>query len=230
LGLVLYRLRRDVQAKWRTFVLLALIVGVGGGVALTALAGAHRTDTAVPRFVAYSRPDNGEAVFGNFCLAPMVSGPRAFSENPLPLAAKVMSLRQVAAYMRTPYLFLAPDASGAGLGSLNLFATADAQGYHRIDRLLMVAGAMPDPSRPFDVVVNPTAADRFHLRVGSLLTLHAYSAAQLKNCSLIAGTHREAPEGPSFTVHVVGIGRSPTDVNAIVPLARSRTPSTRAKG
>ena len=108
-----------------------------------------------------------------------------------------MRLPEVAAYMRTPYLFLTPDRSGADLGSLNLFASADVAGYRTIDRPLMVAGRFPDPSRPFDVAINPTAATRLHLRVGSRLTLHALSAAQVRDCGrLISDPAGFAPRAP----------------------------------
>ena len=67
MGVVWYRLRSDLRAKWRTLALLVLVVAIGGGVALAALAGARRTDTAVPQMLAYSQPDDGSVAFGNFC-------------------------------------------------------------------------------------------------------------------------------------------------------------------
>jgi hypothetical protein len=59
MGVVWYRLRADVRVRWRTLALIAVLVGVGGGVALTAFAGARRTAAAVPQMLAYSRPDDG---------------------------------------------------------------------------------------------------------------------------------------------------------------------------
>src|SRR5207302_5281474 len=52
------RARAELRGKARTMAVLALVVGVAGGAALTAFAGARRTDSAVDRFVAYSHsPD-----------------------------------------------------------------------------------------------------------------------------------------------------------------------------
>ena len=224
MGVVWYRLRADLRVRWRALALIALLVGVGGGVALTAFAGARRTAAAVPQMLAYSRPDDGSAIFGGgFCPPPAVTGPAAGSLAPLPAAARVLRLPQVAAFMRTPYLFLSASPSGSGTGSVNVTASADVQGYRAIDRPLMVAGRYPDPGRPFDAAVDDLAAQRLHLGVGSRLTLYAYSEKQLLACDL-TGTAGSlpAPAGPRFTVRVVGIAMTPNDVNAVAPLAAAQ--------
>ena len=168
MGVAWYRLRADVRVRWRTLVLIAVLVGVGGGVALTAFAGARRTAAAIPQMLAYSRPDDGQVVVGGFSCPPLrVTGPAARSLAPLPAAARVLRLPQVAAYMRMSYLFFSSSRSGFGVGSVNVTASADAQGFRAIDRPLMVAGRFPDPRHPFEAAINDTAAQRLHLSVGS---------------------------------------------------------------
>ncbi len=170
MGVVWYRLRTDVRVRWRTLALLAVLVGVGGGVALAAFAGARRTAAAVPQMLAYSRADDGDVGFGGFCRPSRVTGRAARSLAPLPGAARVLRLPQVAAFARMPYLFFSSSPSGSGLGSVNVTASADVQGFRTIDRPLMVAGRFPGVRRPFDAAVNELAAQRFHLHVGSRLT------------------------------------------------------------
>jgi MacB-like periplasmic core domain/FtsX-like permease family len=229
MGAVWYRLRADVRFRWRTLVLIAVLVGIGGGVTLTAFAGARRTSSAVPQMLAYSRPDDGQTAVGGFSCPPRrVAGPAARSLAPLPGAARVLRLPQVAAYMRMSYLFFSSSRSGAGLGSVNVFASADVQGFRTIDRPVMVAGRFPGSGRPFDAAVNETAAARLHVRVGSRLTLYGYSQAQA--CGLTTAGRLPAPAGPRFTVHVVGIARTPADVNAIVPLAAAQSVDYEAQG
>jgi ABC-type lipoprotein release transport system permease subunit len=223
MGVVWYRLRADVRVRWRTLALIAVLVGVGGGVALTAFAGARRTAAAVPQMLAYSRPDDGGVVFGgSVCPPPTVTGAAARSLAPLPSAARVLRLPQVAAYMRMPYLFFSSSRSGLGVGSVNVFASADVQGFRAIDRPLMAAGHFPDPRQPFDAAVNDLAAQRLHLDVGSRLTLYGYSQQQVASCGLVTAGRLPAPAGPRFTVRVTGIARLPTDVNAIMPLAAAQ--------
>jgi FtsX-like permease family len=223
MGVVWYRLRADVRVRWRTLALIAVLVGVGGGVALTAFAGARRTAAAVPQMLAYSRPDDGGVAFGgSVCPPPKVTGPAARSLAPLPSAARVVRLPQVAAYMRTPYLFFSSSRSGLGVGSVNVFASADVQGFRAIDRPLMASGHFPDPRHPFEAAVNDLAAQRLRLGVGSRLTLYGYSQQQVASCALVAAGRLPAPAGPRFTVRVTGIARLPTDVNAIAPLAAAQ--------
>src|SRR5256885_14418413 len=51
MGAVWLRLRAELRQQWRGWLALAVLVGLIGGVALTAAAGARRTDTAYPRFL-----------------------------------------------------------------------------------------------------------------------------------------------------------------------------------
>ena len=77
MSLLVMRWRAEVRSRWRSLLVLCLLVGLGGGMALTALAGARRADTAVPRFVAYSRPGTGTVFFGTDPnTPPEVTGPR----------------------------------------------------------------------------------------------------------------------------------------------------------
>jgi len=222
MGVVWYRLRADLRIRWRTLALIAVVVGIGGGLALTAFAGARRTAAAVPQMLAFSHPDDGSVVFGNYCPAPKVTGQAATSLAPLPGAARVLRLPQVAAFMRTPYLLFSSTPTGSGLGSVNVTASADVQGFRAIDRPLMATGRFPDPWRPFDAAINGLAAERLHLGVGSRLTLYAYSRAQLATCDFGAAGRPAAPAGPRFMVRVVGISRLPSDVNAVASLAAAQ--------
>src|ERR1700722_10092878 len=102
MGLVMLRCRAELRSKWRVLVVLALVVGLGGGVALTALAGARRADGAMGQFVAYSLPDEG----GFFSQNTSLTGLQTNSRTLTAVAQRVVDLPQVAAYFRAPYLFV----------------------------------------------------------------------------------------------------------------------------
>ena len=85
-----------------------LLVVVGGGVALAAVAGARRTQTAMPRFLAYNRPEDAMLFF---------------NASP-PVVARVLAQPQVAQAMRLPYLYMSADRSGLA-GSAAVFGAAD---------------------------------------------------------------------------------------------------------
>ena len=65
MGIIWLRCSAELRARWRAVVVMALIVGIGGGVALSAFGGALRTDTAMASFVSYSLPDDGGFIYGS---------------------------------------------------------------------------------------------------------------------------------------------------------------------
>lgn len=54
------RVQAALRQDWRSPLVLALITGLMGALVLVSLAGARRTDTAVPRFLAWSGPTEGQ--------------------------------------------------------------------------------------------------------------------------------------------------------------------------
>ena len=54
------RVRAGLRQDWRSPLVLALITALMGSLVLVSLAGARRTDTAVPRFLAWSGPTEGQ--------------------------------------------------------------------------------------------------------------------------------------------------------------------------
>ena len=221
MGLVWIRARSELRSSWRTMTVFALVLGIGGGIALTALAGARRTDTAIGQFVSYSHPDDGAFLYGNPTTPPAVSGAAANSLSLLPVERRVVDLPQVAQYFRAPYLYLTSSPTGYTGTSLNAIGAADAALFRTVDRPLVVAGKLPDPKRPDDVAINELAAEGRHLHVGSHILLYAASAAQFRNGALTNGASYKpiAPQGPTFRVRVTGIVRFPQDIDAVLPLA-----------
>jgi hypothetical protein len=54
------RVRAWLRSNWPGLLALTVITGLAGGVVLAALAGAHRTQTAVPQFLRYCGPTEGQ--------------------------------------------------------------------------------------------------------------------------------------------------------------------------
>src|SRR5512142_280009 len=81
------RLRAEARSRWRAWLGLALIIGLAGGAATAAAAGARRTETAYPRFV---QAQNGYDLFI-----------RGFPEsNPERALARIAALPEVAQWAR----------------------------------------------------------------------------------------------------------------------------------
>jgi hypothetical protein len=222
MAVVWLRWRGELRRRWRALLVLVLIAGLGGGAALATVAGARRTDLAVPRFVRYHRPDDGGFFYGSLFAPPAATGGNPTSLALPPAAQRVVDLPQVVAHYREPYLYLTPDATGrSALGTLNVLGVADADEFRSVNRPMLLSGRLPDPDRPFDVIVNALAASARHLHVGSHLRLHAFTRAQFGGGQLTGDgpAAHTVPEGPSFDLRVVGVARFPQDVSAVLPLA-----------
>jgi hypothetical protein len=55
-------LRADLRQRWRALLSLAVLLGLIGGVVLTAAAGARRTDTAYPRLLTWANATQVELI------------------------------------------------------------------------------------------------------------------------------------------------------------------------
>src|ERR671931_2801091 len=73
------RARAELRSNWRATVALVLMIGLAGGVVMSAAAGARRTDSSYGRFLAWAHaPDAGlttGAAFGLTAVAPRAVNP-----------------------------------------------------------------------------------------------------------------------------------------------------------
>jgi hypothetical protein len=193
------RARAELRRRWRATVLLAVLVGLAGGVVLAAVAGARRTDLAMDRFLAYSRPLNVH-----------VAGER------LDLRA-VERLPQVADFDQGAFMALTPSTpSGTpdpgALGNIAPIVYLRGSSGVTSDRYLLVAGRPPDPDQPLEVVVNQKLAARRGVGPGGTLRLWAYSPEQVQRPDLMRPGEVFMPAGPALDLTVTAVGRWPQDM------------------
>ena len=195
------RFRAELRTRWRSWLVLALLVAVGAGIVIAAFAGARRTESAYSRFLISQRADDvivvsGAGVFGfaNLDLARVARLPDVADSGPV-------KLEQIAGVVRRP---------GARPTFDPLAAIADRTGTFgkRLDRPKILEGRRPDPTRPNEVAPSFGIADRLGLRVGSPLSLRFYApdeGGQLTSVDL------STVKGPLVTLKVVGISAAPGD-------------------
>lgn len=193
--------RAQLRRRWVPTAALILLVGLAGGAVLAAVAGASRTDTAMRRFVAYSRPEDVYVSIGGAGGDP--------SQPPVPAdvladRARLVALPEVAEVGRAPYLVLSPDQAGDEVLGINIFGAADGQAFRTIDRPLVLEGRRARLDRADEAIVDDTTARRRHLKVESTVTLWSYSPDQRIYLSGGGLTKIGPPEGPSYTVTIVG--------------------------
>ena len=186
-----------LRAGWRGWAGLALIIALAGGAVLTAAAGASRTDTAYPRFLAQSRASD-------VLVAPAGSGVAGFD-------AAVGTLPGVKASAALVGITAGP-VTAKGLQAQNAATVASLDGrYGRtVDIPKLLAGRLPSPSAPQEVAVNQIGAQQLNLHVGSILTMGAVANS----------LH---PRLVKLTEHVVGIFVTRGSVLPVTYLDRDAT-------
>src|SRR5947209_9693402 len=218
--------RAQLRRRWGATIALAVLVGLAGGVVIASVAGASRTDSAMRRFVAYSRPEeayvsvNGPQLPGTSGLAglpPDVTPAQmqAYVDKTLADRDRLVHLPEVAEAGRAPYMLLSPDKEGKELGGINSFATADGHAFRTIDRPKVLQGRLARLDRPDEAIIDDTTARLRHLHVGSRVTLWSYTSQTNLNAATSGFGHFPPPDGPAYTFRIVGVVRSPTNVNTL---------------
>ena len=153
-------LRLDLRRRWRSLVVLALLVALSAGVVLTAVAGARRGDTAFDRLWARTLP-------ATVTVLPNQPG---FDWSKVAALPGVTAVGLFAVYY---------GASVEGMDGVDVgFPPANAGVGQTVERPVVLAGRMYNPSRVDEIVVSPHFMTAHHLRLGDTLTLHLSTPAQ----------------------------------------------------
>jgi hypothetical protein len=157
-GAVWMRLRSELRTRWRSWLGLALLIGLGGGAAVAAAAGARRTETAYPRFV--QAHQGYDLVTGGF-------PERIDAERALTRMAAMPEVLESARVDVVAYAAILP--SGRRVSIPELAAIADVSGRlgYRLNRFKVLSGRLADRDAPGEAMVDFPVADQQDLRVGS---------------------------------------------------------------
>jgi hypothetical protein len=182
-------LRIDLRRRWRSLLVLALLVAVSTGTVLTAVAGARRGASAVDRLWAADTLPATAAVLPN---------QRDFDWTAVAAFPEVAAVAQFCGT-----LFL------DGITSDDVpFPPCDRALMSTTERLVLHEGRAPDPSRADEAVVSPRFVKTYGKGVGDTVT------GRLPSLEQIAAVDRGEPEpdhgeGPGFALRIVGVGVSP---------------------
>jgi FtsX-like permease family len=192
------RARAELRRRWRATVLLMVVVGLAGGAVMAAVAGARRTDSAMDRFLAWSRP-----------MQVLLGGVDYEAVRRLPQVADADESAYVAMTPSTPAG--APDPGA--LGSINPFPAVHGRLLVTSERPILVRGRLPDPARPLEVAVDETLAAGRRLAPGSRLRMWAYLERQFQRP--VDSARLPPPAGPAFDFTVTGIMRRTGDLSPV---------------
>jgi hypothetical protein len=158
--------RASVRRSWRHALVLALLGGLLGAVALGALAGARRTATAYGRYLASI---NASDVFVN------VPGklPVMTVMRPITLISSLPGIVSHAAYVGLNGLPVVNGRRDHSFLTNSLNGSLDGE-YFRQDRMTVLAGKLPPQESTTTVVLTPATARMFGTGVGGTVR-YAYS-------------------------------------------------------
>jgi hypothetical protein len=183
--------RRELRRRWRSTVFLAVLVGLIGAVVLASAAGAHRSGTALHRFIAYSRSSDAE------------------------IDVQGATAAQLAAMRRVPQVadFAALHAYAVdvhGRPALKNAATVDGRLGSVVDRARLVRGRFSNPDNANETMIGEGLAAQQHLHIGDYMDLATITPAQ--QALAFSGKDTGPPKGPSVRLKIVGIYRRPLDL------------------
>jgi|GEM_PF-1631481 len=221
-GAAWFRGTRQLRARWRSWLGLALLVGLVGGIVVAAAAGARRTTTAYDRLLASSRPF--DVILGVGCTDDLPEDECAsFAEDSveeiltLPTVADgVLALNFLVPILKEDGFSIQPQeevlgGSGeppgetcyTGSGEVDVLGSPSGRLGNQLNRHRFVAGRAADPTRADEVVLSVATARRAGVTLGDTLRIVPAGACD-------GPDPEEWPE--PFEVTVVGLHVTPGEV------------------
>ena len=166
---VALRVRSDARRRWRAWVSVALLIGVGAGAAMALAQGARRTRGAYPRFAdAQHAADivvTGKSSFG------LVGAVDLDQVDQLPAVAA-----SARAFVGLPFTGTLDDGRTIDASDVFPVAALDRRLGHDIEDWKLLTGRRAAPDRVDEAVASFELADRLHLHVGSEIDFRFYAA------------------------------------------------------
>ena len=173
----------EFRRRWRSWLILVVLIAVVAGLVLAAAAAGRRTATAFPRFVAAHGYD---AYIYNNTPVPELAR--------LPEVASVTTVGLPASGQPTCACTYLINSSDFYINELSPMA------LNRVVKL--VAGRMPTQSSPDEVLASFNLQQDYGAHIGTVIHIPLYASSQRQ--ALVSGAN-EAPSGQTVALHVVGI-------------------------
>lgn len=191
-----YRFRATLGRRWAGYMSVVLLVGLLGGIAMASIAGARRTQSSYPTFLASTNPSD---------LTVSVFAPSS-GQAVAPLTARLAHLADVKR-VRTVFVpQLVPLAKNgaprlSALAQVLVLASPDGVFVDQ-DRPAVVQGRMADPDEVDQIVMTASAASLLGVHLGQVVPIGFYTDAQSEMAGF--GTASVAPR-LRFQLRLVGI-------------------------
>jgi ABC-type antimicrobial peptide transport system permease subunit len=152
-------LRADLRLRWRATLGLVLLLGLIGGVVLTAAAGARRTDTAYPRLLSWANATQVD-------LLPAANG---FPADYYAALAKLPQVAQLSTAVL--YQVVLPTARHPDNNQVTAMSSPNHGVGIATDKVKVLQGRPYDPDTPGQAMIDPQLAALEHVGPGGTLRL-----------------------------------------------------------
>jgi hypothetical protein len=212
-GLARYRFAATWRARFSAYLTLVLLIGVVGGLAMGAVAGARRTQSSYPALLASTNP--GTVGLATAILDPAFGNGAGYKPT---LVRQLVQLPHVESAVSQVGLDIAPlNANGAPLGGRGGYlpvAAGNGNGSvgglaFTADRLVITQGHLPSPDATDEFVTLAQTVTAFGWHLGEVIPMGIYTNAQTQSPGF--GTARVHPFR-RVNMRLVGIGQPATSI------------------
>jgi putative ABC transport system permease protein len=171
-----YRFRATFARQWGSYVSLILLVALVGGLSMASLAGARRTDSSFPTYVASTNPETTQ-VFVAFD-DPQLGATSGYDPKVLRAISHLPGVEQSAVSVGFDGNINLDGVKGLHPHSMAGETPPTVIGgseYLTIDKATLTSGHWFDSNRPDEAVVNAQAALEMGVHVGSVIQVPFYS-------------------------------------------------------
>jgi hypothetical protein len=196
-----YRFRATFRSRWTGYVSVVLLVGLVGGVAIGAIAGARRTQSAFPNYLRATDASDLEVQ--------TASGAAGLTSHQINrLGTQLSRLPDVVRVATAPNLLVVPlGPKGRPLPSAVNSDDVSALGseggaYFTQDRVSLVTGEMADPRSSSEMMATAEAAKLSGWHVGETIRFGAYTVQQVQSATFSFYTQKPALR---FSATLVGL-------------------------
>jgi hypothetical protein len=179
--------RAKLRHRWRSWLAIAVLISVVGGLVLAAVAAGRRTEAAFPQFVAAHGYDSDE-----------------YATRPVPKVAELpgvtSAVELVGPDSGQPLCACTHPINPTDFGVIFLPSTGRSP-------FKLVSGRLPDPSSPDQVLASFTLQQDAGVHLGSVIRVPFYARSQAAAYNDATGAEPK-PTGPTVDFHVVGFEAS----------------------
>ncbi len=179
--------RAKLRHRWRSWLAVAVLISIVGGLVLAATAAGRRTEAAFPQFVAAHGFDTDE-----------------YATRPVPQVAELPGVTSAVELISPdsgqPTCACSHPINPTDLGII--FSSPKGRSPFKL-----VSGRLPDPSSPNQVLASFTLQQDYGVHLGSVIRVPLYAPSQASAYNDATGAEPK-PTGPTVDFHVVGFEAS----------------------